>query len=96
MAASRSSERVCDAITASRSRDVSAGTVGGRMAWANTPRSSARSLALTASAASPTISGTICVSESPIGQALGDQRLAQHRGVALELLHAARLLAEQA
>ena len=36
-AASRSSPRVCEAITASRSREVPSGTVGGRIAWAKTP-----------------------------------------------------------
>jgi hypothetical protein len=61
-AASRSSDLVCEAITARRSRDVPAGTVGGRIAWANTPRSSARSQAAIAASGSPTISGTIGVS----------------------------------
>ena len=62
--ASRSSDFVCDAMTASRSRELPAGTVGGRIAWAKIPRSSARSLAATAAFASPTISGTIGVSPS--------------------------------
>ena len=31
--------RLCEAITARRRRDVPSGTVGGRIAWANTPRS---------------------------------------------------------
>ena len=94
-AASRSSERVCDAITASRRRELPAGTVGGRIAWAKMPFSSARSLARTASSASPTITGTICVGCAGHRQALRGQRLAQHRGVPLELLDPARLLAQQ-
>ena len=60
-AASRSSPRVCDAITARRSREVPSGTVGGRMAWAKTPRSSAASHTDMARWASPTTSGTIWV-----------------------------------
>jgi hypothetical protein len=59
---------VCEAITASRSREVPAGTVGGRIAWAKIPRSSARSLAATVALASPTISGTIGVSPSGTGR----------------------------
>ena len=43
-----SSDAECDAITASRSRDVPSGTVGGRIAWAKMPRSSSRSDAATA------------------------------------------------
>ena len=61
-AASRSSSFVCEAMTASRSREVPSGTAGGRIACANTPCSSAASQIRSASPASPTISGTICVS----------------------------------
>ena len=50
-------------MTARRSRDVPSGTVGGRMAWAKTPRSSAASQTAIACAASPMTSGTICVEE---------------------------------
>ena len=71
------------------------GTVGGRIAWANTPRSSARSQAAIAASASPTTSGTICVVGLRHRQALLRQRLAQHRRVALQLLDAPRLLAQQ-
>ena len=95
-AASRSSDRVCEAITASRRREVPAGTVGGRIAWANTPRSSARSLARDRL-------GGVAHDERhdlrlrvPDGQAVSAERLAQHVPVALELLDAARLLAQQA
>ncbi len=42
-AAARSSSSRWVAITARRSRDVIGGTVGGRIAWANTPRASAAS-----------------------------------------------------
>jgi hypothetical protein len=50
-------------MTASRSRDVPSGTVGGRIAWANTPPSSASSHMRIAWCASPTTSGTIWVAE---------------------------------
>ena len=61
-AASRSSARVCEAITASRRREVPAGTVGGRIAWAKTPCSSAFALASSAASGSPKTSGTIGMS----------------------------------
>ena len=48
-------------MTASRSREVPSGTVGGRMAWAKTPPSKARSHTRMACPASPTTSGTTCV-----------------------------------
>ena len=54
---------VCEAITARRRRDVPSGTVGGRIAWANTPRSIASSQIRIACSASPTTSGTIWVVE---------------------------------
>ena len=60
-AASRSSPRVCDAITARRSREVPSGTVGGRMAWAKTPALERRLAHRIARSASPTTSGTIWV-----------------------------------
>jgi hypothetical protein len=50
-------------MTASRSREVPSGTVGGRIAWANTPRSSARSHTAMATRASPITRGTIWVVE---------------------------------
>ena len=62
-AAGRSSDAECDAITASRSRDVPSGTVGGRIACAKMPRSSRRSDAFTAADAEPITTGRICVSE---------------------------------
>ena len=62
-AASRSSALLCEAITARRRREVPSGTVGGRMAWAKTPRSIASSQMRIACLASPTTSGTICVVE---------------------------------
>ena len=49
---------------------VPSGTVGGRIAWANTPPSSARSQSAIARPASPTISGTIWVREPPAAEAL--------------------------
>src|SRR3954451_23027029 len=62
-AAERSSSRVCEAMTARRRRELPSGTVGGRIAWANTPASSAASVIRVASSAEPTISGMICVEE---------------------------------
>jgi hypothetical protein len=50
-------------MSASRSRDVPSGTVGGRIAWAKTPPSIAISHTRIARSASPTTSGTICVDE---------------------------------
>ena len=61
----RSSLFVCEAITARRRREVPSGTVGGRIAWANTPFSMPRSQTFIACAASPTTSGTMWVLEAP-------------------------------
>src|SRR6185295_15647006 len=53
------------AITVMRKRDVPTGTVGGRMPWANTPRSSKTPDNAMQRAASPTISGKIGLSLFP-------------------------------
>ena len=65
-AASRSSSALWLAIAVSRSRELPAGTVGGRTACANTPPSSARSQSAIARRGSPTITGTIWVREPPV------------------------------
>ena len=86
---------VCDAITASRSRDVPSGTVGGRIACANTPCSSAASQIRIASPASPTISGTIWRLRARHVEALAGELVAQRRRVVGEPLDAPRLLLQQ-
>ena len=94
-AASRSSPRVCDAITARRSREVPSGTVGGRMAWAKTPRSSA------ASHTDMARCGVADDERHDLGlragdlEALAGQLGAQRVGVGLELVHPAGLLAQE-
>ena len=55
---------MCEAISVKRSLELRGATVGGRIAWAKTPRLSAAAQSSTAWAASPTISGMICVSPS--------------------------------
>ena len=69
-AAARSSSARWLAITVSRSLEVPSGTVGGRIACANTPRSSVRSQSAVARRASPTVTGTIWVRDAPIGSPL--------------------------
>jgi hypothetical protein len=78
---------VWEAITASRRRELPAGTVGGRIAWAKMPFSSARSLARTASSASPTITGTICVGSFGTGSPWAASASRSTARVPLELLH---------
>ena len=58
---------MCEAITARRRRELPGGTVGGRIAWAKTPRASAPSQTRTVMAASPMTSGTICVADTGAG-----------------------------
>ena len=53
------------AITVSRSREEPSGTVGGRIPWAKTPRSSASSQSRIVGSASPTSIGRIWVVEPP-------------------------------
>ena len=94
-AASRSSGRVWEAITARRSRAVPSGTVGGSTASQNTPSSTAASTIRCASSASPTTSGTMCESLPVDVEALAGQPVAQRRGVVAQALHPPRLLLEQ-
>src|SRR6185437_11585491 len=60
-AARRSSVGSWVAITVKRRREEPSGTVGGRMPWANTPRSSSPSQSSMVSSASPISIGTIWV-----------------------------------
>ncbi len=83
------------AITARRSRAVPAGTVGGLIAWANTPRSIASWHSAIASRSSPTISGTICISPSGDREALQLELRAQRAGVVAQPAHALGLALEQ-
>jgi hypothetical protein len=50
-------------VATSRSRDVPSGTVGGRIAWAKTPCSSAAAQRASAASGAPTTSGTIGIAE---------------------------------
>ena len=94
-AASRSSSLVCEAITARRSREVPGATVGGRIAWAKTPRSSAASQIAQRGLASPTTSGTICVVEPATSKPSRASSSRSDVGVGLQALDAARLLDQQ-
>ena len=85
-AASRSSPRVCEAITARRSREVPVGH--GRRADRLGEHARARAPPRTSAspgAASPTTSGTICVSRAGDLEALAGELVAQRVGVGLEL-----------
>ena len=62
------------AITVKRSREEPSGTVGGRIPWAKTPRSSSRSQSSIVRSASPTSTGTIWVCRAAGGEALGGER----------------------
>ena len=94
-AAPRSSARVWDAITASRSRAAPSGAAAGATASQNTPCSSAYSTIRAAGSASPTSSGTMCVLRAGDLEALARELVAQRLGVVEQLLDAARLLLEQ-
>ena len=61
-----SSSRVCVAVTIVRTRALSRATVGKAMPCANTPSSNSRSDSFIASAPSPTITGVIGLSLSPV------------------------------
>ena len=84
---------VCDAITASRSRDVPVGhrRRAGSPARTRPARAPPRRSASRAPA-SPTISGTICVSEPDDVEALARELVAQRGGVVGQPLDAPRLL----
>ena len=94
-AAKRSSVAVCDAIAVSRSREVPAGTVGGRIACANTPARSPRWHRRTPSRSSPTIERHDLHVAVLDAEALLSERAAQRARVRGEPLDAVRTLLEQ-
>src|SRR5687767_10878639 len=63
-----SSSRVCVAVTIVRTRAFPRATVGKPMPWAKTPSSNSRSENFIASAASPTITGVIGLSLTPVSK----------------------------
>jgi hypothetical protein len=82
-------------MTARRSREVPSGTVGGRIACANTPPSIAASQIAMAVVASPTMSGTICVVEPATSNPSRASSSRRMPGVRLQLVDARGLLGEQ-